>query len=209
MATKGLMGFRQLEPSTITQDLVSFIETELLSFPKSDEFVQVLEQKKNENQHSLSFCLYMTNKCQAKFYFARENAQKGSSVIDIGVYNGAILIFTIEAKLLPTPIVGKKSKRMEHEYVYGNGGGIQRFKDGNHGLDNANRLLPENGLLAFIKENDFEFWLNQVNTWIADINWEKTEVLEKVYFTTIGKLKSKHQRADKQEFKLHHFWIAV
>lgn len=209
MATRGLDGFKELEPNNLIEDLVTYIESELPSFPKSEEFIQVLTQKKNENQHSLSFCIYMTNKCQSKFYFARENAQKGSSVIDIGIYNGAILIFTIEAKLLPTPIVGKSTQRKEHEYVYGHGGGMQRFKEGNHGVDNSNKLLRENGLIAFIKENDFEFWHNKVNQWISDISWDNSEILEKVYFKFVGKLLSTHKRDDNQEFKLHHFWVKV
>ena len=204
---EGLNEYKILEPNNLVNELVTFIEEQLLTFPHSLEFLKILEKKKNENQHSLSFCVYMTNKCKSKFYFARENVQKGSSVIDVGVYKGANLIFTIEAKLLPTPKSTNKRKREEHEYVYGKGAGIQRFKDGNHGRDNIDNLLSENGLIAFVKANDFDYWLKKVNQWISDINWGSSEMLEKVYFNYIAKLKSKHARKGSSDVLLYHFWM--
>lgn len=209
MTAEGLQEFKVLEPNNLVGDLVAFMQNELSTFTSSDEFIRILEKKKNENQHSLSFCVYMTNKCKSKFYFARENAQKGSSVIDIGVYHGADLIFTIEAKLLPTPKGNSKNLRDEHEYVYGEGAGIQRFKDGNHGRDNLDNILPENALIGFLKENDFDFWLQKINQWIRDAKWGESEILEKIYFKSTGKLKSKHSRSDKSDLLLHHFWIKV
>ncbi|HEY0057024.1 MAG TPA: hypothetical protein VGB63_16865 [Pedobacter sp.] len=205
---EGINEFRQLEPNTLVTELVAYIELELPNFPTSLEFIDVLEQKKNENQHSLSFCLYMTNGCKSKFYFARENAQKGSSVIDIGVYRGSILIFTIEAKLLPVPLKND-SGRNEHEYVFGKGAAIQRFKDGKHGLDNNDSLLDENGVIAFVKESDFDFWLTKVNQWVIEASWKESEKLKKAYFTSIGKLTSIHQRYDNSNVTLHHFWVDV
>jgi len=209
MAEEGLNEFTILEPNELISDLVSYIDEELPTFPDSAEFVNILEKKKNENQHSLSFCVYMTNKCKSKFYFARENAQKGSSVIDIGVYKGSILIFTIEVKLLPTPKGSGKQKRDEHEYVYGNGAGIQRFKEGNHGRDNLDNLLHENAMIGFLKENDFNFWLGKINQWIRDAKWDESELLEKAHFQSTAKLKSKHGRSNSPDFILHHFWIKV
>lgn len=208
MVGNGLEGFKVLEPTKIVGDLVAFISDELPFFSKSQEFVDILEMKKNENQHSLSFCVYMTNQCNSKYYFARENAQKGSSVIDIGVYKGSILIFTIEAKLLPTPLGSSKIERFEHEYVFGKGAGIQRFKDGKHGRNNANTLLYENGIIGFVKESSFDFWFLKVNQWITNVQWDKSELLEKIYFSSIGRLQSKHQRQD-DEVVLHHFWVDV
>ncbi|MBN8876773.1 MAG: hypothetical protein J0I32_04450 [Sphingobacteriales bacterium] len=209
MRADGLHEFKVLEPNNLVGDLVALIQTELASFTKSDEFVNILEKKKNENQHSLSFCVFMTNKCKSKFYFARENAQKGSSVIDIGVYHGADLIFTIEAKLLPTPKGRSDQKRDEHEYVYGKGAGIQRFKDGNHGTDNLDNFLKENAMIGFLKGDDFDFWLQKVNQWIRDANWSESELLEKIEFQSTGKLKSKHSRSNNSDVLLHHFWIKV
>jgi hypothetical protein len=202
-----LVGFQELEPNTVVADLVSYLEEQLPDFPDSSEFLNILSKKKNENQHSLSFCVFMTNRSNQRYYFGRENAQKGSSVIDIGVYLGSVLIFTIEAKILPIPLIS--STRFEHEYIYGNGAGIQRFKDGNHGVDNEDNLLAENGLIAYIKENDFQYWLDKSNAWITEANWESSEYLQPNYFDKIGKLKSTHERKDKSAVTLHHFWVNV
>lgn len=190
-------------------DLIEYIEKTLPGFPNSQEFIDILEKKKNENQHSLSFCVYMTNKCKSTYYFSRENAQRGSYTIDIGIYQGSNLIFTIEAKLLPTPKGTKKKPRAEYEYVYGKGAGIQRFRDGFHGVDNQNSPLSENGMIAYIKEKDFEYWYSKVNQWVLDTQWDKSEQLEKIYFKSIGKLFSKHPRQKASAVKLYHFWIYV
>lgn len=190
-------------------DLIKYIEEKLPDFKDSQEFIDILEKKKNENQHSLSFCVYMTNECKSAYYFGRENAQKGSHTIDIGVYQGSNLIFTIEAKLLPTPKGTKKEPRIEHEYVYGKGAGIQRFRDGVHGVDNQDNPLSENGMIAYIKENDFEYWLSKVNQWISDAQWHKSEQLQKIYFKSIAKLFSKHPRQNASDVSLYHFWAYV
>jgi hypothetical protein len=205
----GIKSFSQLEPNHLIDDLRNFIEGELANFIRSDEFVQTLSKKKNENQHSLSFCLYMTNKCSARFYFARENAQTGSSVIDIGVYKGSVLIFTIEAKLLPIPRGTIGNPRNEHEYVYGKGAGIQRFKEEKHGVDNCGNLLFQNGMIGFLKEEDAAFWLTKINKWIDDAGWPVAERIIEVVTDTGTRFVSKHLRTSKKELILHHFWIAV
>jgi len=208
MIQEGLSEFRVLKPNNIVEQLLSFVEAELSAFKLSDEFVEILKVKKNENQHSLAFCAFMTNKCKSKFYFARENAQFGSSVIDIGIYFGSILIFTLEAKLLPTPLI-PNSGRVEHEYVYGHGAGIQRFREGKHGRDNSNNFLLESGLIGFVIENDFEFWLQKINSWVSDAKWDESEKLTKLHIGSYAKLHSFHIRNNQPKIALHHFWIKV
>ena len=189
--------------------LIKYIEEALPNFPNSQEFVDILEKKKNENQHSLSFCVYMTNECKSTYYFARENAQLGRHTIDIGIYYGSNLIFTIEAKLLPTPKGTRTKPRDEHEYVYGKGAGIQRFRNGFHGVDNRDNPIIENGMIAYIKEESFEYWLTMINQWIIDAQWDESEQLTKVYFESIGKCLSKHPRPGAPDVILYHFWIYV
>lgn len=204
--------FKQIEKGSSDQvvlGLIQYIEDTLPRFRDSLEFVNILKKKKNENQHSLSFCLYMTNECKARYCFMTENAQKGSYTIDVGVYHGSILIFTLEAKLLPTPPGTKSRPRAEHEYVYGKGAGIQRFRDGFHGVDNEDKPLSENGLIAYITQQDFDHWFSKINQWILDAEWNKSEQLEKIYFKEIAKLSSKHPLDETSEVKLHHFWIYV
>jgi len=189
--------------------LIEYIEEKLPDFTNSREFADILEKKKNENQYSISLCVYMTNESKSTYCFITENPQKGSYRIDIGVYQGSNLIFTIEAKVLPTPKGTKKKPRAEYEYVYEKGAGIQRFRDGFHGVDNQDNPLSENGMIAYIKEKNFEYWFSKVNQWVLDAHWDESEQLEKIYFKSIGKLFSKHPRPKTSDVKLYHFWIYV
>lgn len=200
--------FKNLKPNTLVNDLVLHIEEEVVHFTSSQEFKNVLIKKKNENQHSLAFCLFMSNK-HSIFSFQRENSQKANCTVDIGVYFGSILIFTIEAKILPTPKGNKKNPRTEHEYVYGKGAAIQRFKEGYHGLNNQDEYLKENGIIAYINGNNFNDWFEKINEWIIETKWGNSEKLQIKYFDKSGKLISTHTRTDKSELILHHFWVNV
>ena len=139
----------------------------------------------------------------------RENAQRGSSTIDIGVYKGANLIFVIEAKILPTPKGSNNQPRLEHEYVYGKGAGIQRYIDGAHGVDNEDFPFLDCGMLAYVKQNDFAFWHNKVNQWILDFNRDSSEQLQKVSLDKTATFVSAHSRQDGSHLRLHHFWVYV
>jgi hypothetical protein len=97
----------------------------------------------------------------------------------------------------------------EQKYVYGKGAGIQRFKDENHGLDHENNLLPECGLIAYVKQNDFQYWFVAINQWIVDASWNGSEKLEIVFINGIARLKSKHIRKGGSEVLLSHFWLKV
>lgn len=205
----GIKGFKQLTPNTLVEDLIKFVTNELPSFVSSHEFKAILAKKKNENQHSTAFCVFMTNTCSSKYCFQRENAQRGSSVIDIGVYFGSNLIFTIEAKLLPTPPGSKTKPRNEHEYVYGDGAGIERFKNEKHGYDNSDKPLRENAMIGYITNESFGYWLEKVNQWIIDAKWDTSEKLIKQSFDKIAKLRSEHQRKNSSKITLHHFWVKV
>lgn len=203
---QGLKGFKILRPNTVVSDIIHYIEIQLPIFLSSSEFIDITKIKKNENQHSTAFCVFMTNGCKSRFCFTRENSQKGSSTIDIGVYKGSKQVFNIEAKILPTPL---DAKRLEHEYVYGKGAGIQRFKDGQHGLDDENNPLSESGMIAYIKENDFQYWIEKINEWIVDSSWPSTEFLQEVSFKSTAKLISNHLRQDNTSITLHHFWVKI
>ncbi|MBN3583944.1 hypothetical protein JYB64_16225 [Algoriphagus aestuarii] len=198
--------FQNLRPSNLVGELLEYIGSELPNFLDSEELIEILSIKKNENQHSLALCTFLTNQCKARFNFQRENAQKSSSTVDIGVYKGANLIFTIEAKVLPTPT---SSKRNDHEYVYGKGGGIERFKNEDHGLDNKGNLFKESGMIGYIKEQDFDLWFSKINNWISDASWPKSEHLVKISIGGTARFKSEHLRKGSSKVTLHHFWIYV
>jgi len=214
MANEGIAEFKVLEPSKLLSDLLKHIETTLPSFANSNTFHKITVKKKFEKQNSTAFSVFMMNG-QDQFTFMNEVAQQGAHSIDIAVYDksSSEIIFTIEAKILPTPPGNKKNPRAESEYVYSNpgeaGAGIERFKNGVHGLNDENKLLPESGMLGYIKKEDFPFWFSKINKWISDAGWQESEQLVVGYFNSIGRLKSNHQRIGKSEVVLHHFWIYV
>lgn len=213
-AEKGIKGFKVLEPSALIFELINHIEQWLPSFVGSHTFEKIIIKKKNETQHSTAFNVFMM-KNQDKFTFMNEVAQLGSYTIDIGVYEKASddLIFTIEAKVLPTPVGTKSNPRSESEYVCSlpghRGAGIERFKMGYHGLDNEDLPLPINGMLAYIKEKEYNDWLIAVNNWVKSADWDISEQLQKKYISTTAKFESKHKRKDKTPLLLHHFWVKV
>ncbi len=206
--------FQELESNTLVPELLGYIEKQLPSFVKSQTFDKIMVITKNEVQHSTAFVVFMM-KYQDKFTFVPEAPQKGSYRIDVAVIDkfSDDIIFTIEAKILPTPIKKGDKKRTESEYVYAkngeNGAGIERFRRGYHGLGWDQIPLSESGMIAYIIENDFNFWFEQINQWVLDASWGESEKLEETYFASIAKLKSKHIRVDNSELILHHFWVYV
>jgi len=120
----------------------------------------------------------------------------------------------IEAKRLPTPT---QNDRDEREYVViGNQkrgkGGIERFKENKHAPN-----LPYSIMIAYIQDGTFEFWLEEINKWIAELStsnsfWGKDELL-KPFVNRNNRFLSKHQRRNKKEslatIELRHFWITI
>lgn len=212
--TAGIGGFNKLSPSNIIDDLIIHIDNQLPGFVTSNTYNKIIVTKKNEVQHTTALSVYLM-KQQDRVTFIPEVAQKGSAKIDIGVFDRSTdeLIFTIEAKVLPTPKGTKSKPRAESEYVFakaGEGGaGIERFKNGFHGLDLNEIPLKESGMVAYVKESDFGKWHKTINEWITDAAWGDAEHLHKVYSNVGARLVSKHLRLDNSVIKLHHFWVVV
>ncbi len=203
----GISTFKNIRTNNLISELIDHIKIHLPKFKDSSECINITSEKKNENQYSEAYCTFMHFQGNKKYYFSREKSQKGNRTVDIGIYlKGGILLFLIECKVLPTPLTGK---RKEHEYVYGGGGGIERFKMEYHGLDNNDRLMDNCGMIAYIKENDFEYWYLLLNQWIDGLFWPSTERLEIASFSTVASLKSSHLRQSGVSIKLFHFWVKV
>jgi len=204
----GIRSFRNIQRNTLVDELLTYMETQLPSFTVSDDFVEILTLTDNEDQHTEALCNFMVfQQHPLRFNFLREKSQKGNRTVDIGIYlKGGVLLFTLEAKVLPTPLTGD---RKEHEYVFGKGGGIQRFKDENHGVDNQGRLLPDNGMIAYVKKHSFDHWHSSINEWVLDAFWSEKEKLKKVSFDKIARLTSVHPRIGDSKVTLHHFWLNV
>lgn len=179
----------------------------------------------NENLFTQDLVIECNNLCKYasyKFTFLPQyiNPEKKANTIDIGVYIDITknIFFEIEAKRLPN---AKNSGRNDEDYVYSDGnnenGGIERFKKNVHGVD-----APICGMIAYIQEYDFKYWLKLVNTWINNkvtkkvisntLQWNKSEKL-KVINTKLNsyqELRSKHSRIKSKkskEIELRHIWI--
>jgi len=189
------------------KQLLYVIESNFSYFISSNEFKTITKVKKHENQYTTAFCAFLNRKCNNFFQFEREVSQYGTFTIDIGIRNNCSIIFTLEAKLLPTP--SKPKSRPEYEYVYGRGGGIQRFKDLKHGLNDQNVLLPINGMMAFVLESDFSDWLIKINQWITDVSWPTNEHLNQKYLDNEACYISNHERINGSIVTLHHFWVKI
>lgn len=123
-------------------------------------------------------------------------------------------LFPIECKRLPMP---KGTKRDKREYVFsefGTTGGIQRFKFGHHGATHTFAAM-----IAYVQEQSFSHWLDQVNGWVRDLAaesnsvWNNSDTLQLLNDnseTGISTLKSEHQRVGElKECELRHLWIKM
>lgn len=122
-------------------------------------------------------------------------------------------LMPIECKRLPTP---KGSGRDEREYVItssGTTGGIQRFKDGNHGA-----LHKVGAMIAYVQEDTAAIWESRVGGWITDLagkqaGWTKNDLLQlqrKDETRRLAVLNSSHERQNGlEDIELCHLWIEM
>lgn len=194
--------------------LVVFLEDTLSAFPKERQ----LKKESSENSLTEDLYIYLTRQARLRdlpFEFQPEKPQKmpkgHDKRVDMAVRVNTFdidmeIIYCLEAKKLPTD---KSGREREKEYVMGEKGGIQRFKNEAHGKDDTGNLLPRNGMVAYITDNDFNHWHNQINSWISSTGWPVTEMLVIEFIKDIGKLKSTHSRMSGVMLELMHFWIKV
>lgn len=115
-------------------------------------------------------------------------------------------IFYIEGKRLP-----KYNTKSKEEYIFGvnshgnPSGGIERFKKGIHG--NPHRIF-NNGLIAYIENESFEFWFQKINNTIQEkYSYEERIIREKDFSNECTSSHPYECEANADSFILHHFWI--
>lgn len=204
--------------SGYVDNLILFLEKYLPDFTRE----RPVTKSQSENDMTEQLYLHLTRKTkfnvenvEYNYVFQPEKSQKKpdqkghAKRMDIAARLNTIdvdleVIYCLEAKKLPTPGSGR-----ETEYVFGDGGGIERFRKEDHGLDGRGDLLESNGIIAYITEQSFSHWLNQTNQWVSDAGWGDFEKLTMIYFSDIGKLTSRHQRISGSLLNLTHFWIQI
>ncbi len=124
------------------------------------------------------------------------------------------ILLPIECKRLPTP---KDNGRDEREYIFNrhaSTGGIQRFKEGNHGA--AHSLVA---MIAYVQNESPKTWHERLNAWIRELgisppfSWFKEDLLSiervdvKVGLTTLRSLHSRGQELC--DINIRHLWIEM
>ena len=217
-------------PSTVKLALVDFIAEELSCWrDHPDRPAAQAETTLTEHlcDHLNSAVHYSTTWDHIQFRTETTDETYGNRTIDLTVkplaavlfienrwYSQFDALFPIECKRLPTP---KGTKRDEREYVFtkfSTTGGIQRFKLGYHGAAHTFAAM-----IAYVQEQSFSYWLDQVNGWIRGLavepnsTWNNSDVLQLLsdnLETEISTLESEHQReGDLEGCELRHLWIRM
>ncbi len=177
------------EPTgTSEREVWAYLIDCLRALPQNSRVIQP-----SVNENDITYALVdelLARRGSRPFYFVPEPPQPksrkrvdldarvgdGESVVIKGQNYGPRSTFLeLEAKRLT-----KLEKRREREYLVGEGGGIQRFKQGDHG-----RRLQVVGMLGYIQRFDASYWQATLNTWIdelikaspSDLLWDSEDIL--------------------------------
>ena len=208
-------------PDKTINDLIVFIEKGVQTFTSSSSYKNQYHEDSDED-HLTEILVWhyqeINRHDNENYIIIAQTRQENRRKVDIGIglYGGeGDYIFCIEAKILPT-----------NKYITGNTGAIKRFKKCEHGLSSFNpknrKPLSNSCIVAYVKLGTFNEHLMKINGKIQEIaskhsekpdefglTWYNSEQLEKIYFSSIARLISKHPRENSYHINLHHFWISV
>lgn len=198
--------------------LLEFLDDNLPNFLNEFPYKKKNVKSLNENSLTEALVFFLMNKARTEgFSFMQQVTQEGKRTVDIGVFlfgNRLNYIFCFEAKFLP---------HSPFDYVTGEYAAIKRFKANEHGLNNSIDKIPlsQNGIIAYVKSGSFDDHFLTINNQIQKIalkycqnpdkfglNWYYSEQLEKIYFSPMAKLISRHPRKNAHDVSLYHFWIS-
>lgn len=213
------IGDKRLDYKIIVYKVIDFLDHNIDGFPQflsNSGFDEENEKRINE-----MLATYLNN-CTTDFFyidifrfsFNKDTTIKSSNYNpDIGVMLGNKIVsstnsfFHIECKRLPA-----RDEKAEREYVQGKLGGIQRFKEGNHG-----GALKYSAMIGYVQSNTLEHWYLNINSWIDELitsenilNWNANDKLSPNIEGSFLRFSSLHQRInDPEPIKLFHYWISV
>lgn len=144
-----------------------------------------------------------------KFSFQKNPAQDGTTKeTDIGIFilntsKPTDTIFEFEAKRL-------SESSNNHEYVYGDRGGIERFKRNFHGAH-----LKKCGMFGYVQSQNNLHWIQKINDWISKCplnqgdqsDWSKPEEKLIVDLNNNDKFHSVNSRITNSAIELSHYFI--
>jgi hypothetical protein len=212
------IGDKRLDYKKIIFKVIEFLDEHIEGFPQhlSNSFFD----EENEKRINEMLSAYL-NYCMSDFYiidtfrfsFIKDTSIESSNYNpDIGVMLGNKMasttnsFFHIECKRLPA------RAGHEREYVQGKLGGIQRFKEGNHG-----KGLNYSAMVGYIQSDSFEAWYEKVNSWIDELiqsenklHWQNGDKIMPRSIENYQKYTSSHTRLlHKEPIILYHYWILV
>lgn len=157
-----------------------------------------------EDDITVELSRYMHTEANDRNLIFTFNAKKG---VDFTIYTlpstlGAVPIFMFEAKRL---------SKKHNDYVYGDTGGIERFKREHDGFG---KNLDKGGMIGYIQDRDKGYWLEKVNTWVdkriskdSELEWnEKDKLVKDSEFSDYFSI---HKRISNSNITLYHFWIEL
>ncbi|WP_286971927.1 hypothetical protein [Flavobacterium sp. UBA4854] len=186
--------------------------------PKFPIYYKTIKDSDTENRisdflvHHFQLCKTENNQDYFPYDFRKNPTQASSGKeTDIGV-------FVLTRGRKPSPLIEFEAKRFSEsssneQYVYGNRGGIERFKRGHHSSH-----LKVCGMFAYIQSRSSEEWCTKVNSWITNqfntntdssIDWLEKEQLSKyTSFSSVDKYTSSHTRKSLDDsILLWHYFI--
>ncbi len=208
----------QVEPNFEVERILTFIDNNISSF--CTYFYSVKDSDK-ENRIS-DFLVHHFENCKIEqtggffpYRFSKNPSQPHSDKeTDIGV-------FVMTRSQTPLPIIEFEAKRLSEtsnntEYVYGDRGGVERFKRGYHSPH-----LSTCGMFGYVQSRTSQEWIKKINSWIdtvsksrtdLTINWtDKNEQLTKsCSFPAVEKLLSHHTRKQSNDtITIWHYLIEL
>lgn len=186
--------------------------------PKFPTYYKTIRDSDRENRisdflvHHFQLCKVENDQDYFPYDFRKNPTQENSGKeTDIGV-------FVLTRGRKPSPIIEFEAKRFSEsssneQYVYGDRGGIERFKRGHHSSH-----LKVCGMFAYVQNRTIEEWFSKVNGWLTNqfntntdttIDWLENEQLSKyASLSTVEKYWSSHNRKTlKDEIALWHYFI--
>ncbi len=186
----------------IINEVIDFISTNLPDFNINSREVLKSKEEQCYNKQLLTFLDRKLRLSNYNFIIEGNQLNEAEKYPDIEFLvlksDENKSFFDMECKRLNSNL----SQQHVSQYVHGDTGGIQRFKENKHGVN-----LSHSAMIGYVETNDFNFWHEKVNSWISDDN----EHLKMVESSPIGKFESKHPRTNSQNLtvKLTHFWLKM
>lgn len=196
-----------LPPDQTVTAVLAFLEKWFPDF--REEYMNTMSSLL-EDDISKSLHLFLQAKAKSNNFLFHFGGRKG---VDFTIWIephilSAKPVFVIEAKRLP-PTNPK-------DYVQGRTGGVERFKREQEGFSFERTHCA---MVAYVQQNTFSHWYEQINHWIAqliegsqeynEINWEDSDKLVELPFNTkhISSFISTHSRKMLPKLTIRHFWL--